>query len=232
MVSSLDSISLTLQEVGDALDYLQVTHLITGPGGLYSASSAYAGFGFGLCKSYTQPHTYDWEEGFELPYERLLVMDFSEAALVMTMKGMKSSTRLRSGATIINPELGFMEGKSDEDIQELFKEINNRIRRFVQDYRAEVTLIILTGTKAGDRKFIESIKDALEDLETPNAITKLDSFLADSNADLNRVFATAQGAAEVAKRRLEGLVRCTWSEECNSPQKARLSNVGREKLEL
>jgi hypothetical protein len=232
VVSSLDSISLTLQEVGDALDYLQITNLITGPDELYSVSSAYAGFGFGLCKSYTQPHTCDWEEEFELPYERVLVVDFSEAALIMTVKGMKSSTKFSSGAAIINPELGFTEGKSDEEIQRLFREVTARIRRFVQDYRAEVTLIILTGTKAGDGRFIKAVKDAVEDLVTSQAIAKLDSFLADANADMNRVFATAKGAAEVAKRRLEGPVRCIWREECKSLPEARPANIGREKLEL
>jgi len=131
IVASLSSMRLTAEEVGDVLNYLQIANLMTEPEELYSASSTYARLGNGLCKSYTQPYICAREEEFELPYERVVVVNFSETALSMTIKGMKCSKTLGVDVTFISPELGYVERKSDKEVQKLFEEIKVRMGRFV-----------------------------------------------------------------------------------------------------
>ena len=107
VVSSPESIYLTSEEVSDALDYLGIENLVTEPDELFATSAAYAGLGNGLCKSYTEPYTCAYEEP-QLRFERVLFVDFSDAALSLTIKGMQSFKRLRTDATLIDTELGYV----------------------------------------------------------------------------------------------------------------------------
>lgn len=95
---------------------------------------------------------------------------------------------------------------------------NNRIRTLVQSFRPQIPQLILTGSSASDSRFKAAVKDALRDLVAESTLKVLDEEGEDGeeakSKSLDFVFATAKGAAEVAKRRQEGPVRCVEGEDC------------------
>lgn len=158
----------------------------------------------------------------DLPFEEVLVIDFTDAALRMTIKGMEPFTNSGASATFIDPDLGF------EDSQSFFAKVEAQMRRFVQAYRSEITMILLTGTRANDERFKQALRDALADLVSLQAMLRN---LFHDHAEPMHVFATARGAAEVAKRRLEGPVRCTWR-NCKIPGVETLTDSTEDIMEL
>jgi hypothetical protein len=215
LVTSPDSMRLTAEEVGDVLDYLQIKNTITEPDELYSSSAAFVGYGHGLCNSYSRPYTCATEEIYDLPFERVLVVDLTDTALRMTIKGMQSFASSGADSALIDPELGFVNGTSEGETQTLFAKIGARLRHFVQEYRTKITMILLTGTQVSDERFKETLRDALAELVAPQAM--LQASFGVPNTELDQIFANAKGAAEVSKRRLEGPVRCVWWASCKLP---------------
>jgi hypothetical protein len=182
------------------------------PNELFAASAAYAGLGNGLYNFlYTEPYTCAHEKS-QLPFERVLLVDFSDAALGLTSKGMQSFKRLgNDAAALIDTELRYVDGRSGDEAEKLFAKIGARIRRFVRDCGREVTMVLLTGTRVSETRFKETLIDALGELVAPQVKVE-------HGSDGDMVFATEKGAAEVAKRRLEGPMRCIWGEDCRSLQ--------------
>jgi hypothetical protein len=231
MVTSPDSIRLTAEELGDVLDYLRIINLMAEPDELYSASASYAGLGNGLCKTYSDPYTCAEEGHFDLPFERILVVGFSDAALSMTLKGMRSYTSTGADAAFIDPELGYAHrAASDAEMQQLYAKISARMREFVQEYQFKVINILLTGTRVGDARFKQTLKAALADSVAPQAL--IQTSLNEQDEDMLHVFATAQGAVEIAKRRLEGPVRCYWKSTCESLQTVQANGREKDGMEL
>lgn len=120
------------------------------------------------------------------------------------------------------PYLGFR--MAERRGQAFFKDIRESIRTSVQKYIPPVTSIILTGTAASHQQFIDTVKDA-RTIENFDAHVRMTS-------DIDFVFATAKGAAEIAKRRQEGRVRCEWSEECKKNLAQLQSYTDIERFEL
>jgi hypothetical protein len=217
IVTSPDSMRLTDWEMDDVLDYLHIKNLIKAPDSLYSISAAFAGTGHGLCKEYTKLYRCEAEDHLEFRNEDVLNVDFSDQALVMTTKGMQTYKSIGGGNADVDTELGYVEGLDDEETKELFEKIGKKMRNFVQRQRRKVTMILLTGTRVGEHRFKETLRDALEDLVATQAMRAIDrSSSEDVTVDVYTVFATAKGAAEVAKRRLEAPVRCLWREDCEA----------------
>jgi hypothetical protein len=192
---------------------------------LYATSSAYAGFGMGLCEQYTNPYTCEREES-HFPTQRLLHLDFALDSLSGTIKSLKS---VRDGSvekTFIDLELGLgrLDGLSKkpdlepEGERAYWAAVTNRIRAFVQSFNPQITQLILTGSSASDPRFKAAVKDALRGLVAGGTLKILDEEGKDSkerkDKNLDFVFTTAKGAAEFAKRRQEGPVRCVEREEC------------------
>lgn len=207
VVTSPDAIRLTAEEIGDILGYLKISNLMAEPDELFAASAAFAGFGHGLCKSYTKPYVCERED-FELPWKQVLHLDFSDAALTMAIKGMKSYKRLGTDATTIVPELGYAHAEV-EGGEALFNELSDHIHKFATSSRNKITEVLLTGARVENERFKDAVKGALSTYGSDGAMKSFDNF-----KQIDFVFATAKGAAEIAKRRLEGPVRCIWSHEC------------------
>ncbi|PVH92049.1 hypothetical protein DM02DRAFT_733904 [Periconia macrospinosa] len=222
VISSPDSIHLTSEELGDVLDYLKVTNAMAEPDDLFAASAAYAGFGHGLCATYTNPDVCGYEE-YNLPYQRILHLDFTDKALTTTIKGLKKWMSWGVDASVIVAELGYEHNNDDDGPSDLFFDrIRDHIRNFTISTKYRITELIFTGTRVGDQRFKDAVSAALRDLVADDTMKTLDdAFRAHDEPDF--VFATAKGAAEVAKRRLEGPVRCKWSKDCK--------NVGQSKGE-
>ena len=84
VLSSPDLVSLSAEEITDALNYLSITNLMAKPDtleDLYASSAAYAGLGMGLCDDYTDPYVCEQENNQIYPSTRLLHLDFSLESL-------------------------------------------------------------------------------------------------------------------------------------------------------
>ena len=211
IVTSPDGMCLTKWEMDDVLDYLHIKNLMAEPDSLYSLSATFAGTGHGLCKEYTNLHRCEAEDHLYFPHKDVLNVDFSNQALRMTTMGVQTYKAFGGGEAVIDTDSGYVEGLNEEDMAELFERIREKMRTFVQSQRRKVTSILLTGTRVSKSRFKETLRDALEDLVAIQAMREIDgSFPEELGVDMYTVFATAKGAAEVAKRRKEAPVRCLW----------------------
>jgi hypothetical protein len=231
VLSSLDAAILSTEEISDVFDYLQMQNLMVQPDGryrFYDASAAYAGFNRGLCQSYTKPYECQ-EEELKFSSEVLLHLDFSDAALSMTRIKLTKAMNWGPTRAFVIPDLGF--AAVEQRKQALFEEIGERIRIFVQNYIPQITSLILTGTAASDQRFVDAVKGALLDLIS---VETMESFIIHVNtaSDTDLIFATAKGAAEVAKRSQEGPVRCEWSDGCKKTLAQIRNYTNVERLEL
>lgn len=232
VVTSPDGIYLAEWELNDVLDYLHIKNLMETPDDLYSVSAAFAGTGNGLCKRYTDIYTCEAEEEFDFPAQFVLNVDFSDQALRMTIKTMKTY-KVGGGPTVIDTKLAYIEGLSDDAKETLFQKIREKMKEFVQNEGRKITIILLTGTRVSDRRFKETLRDALGGLVTTEALTGIDeSLVQDNSNDMYEIFATAKGAAEVAKRRLEAPVRCRWRKDCAALKERKDKEGTAENIEL
>ena len=231
VLSSPDQIRLTAEEITDVFDCLGMRNLMAEPDtleDLYATSAAYTGLGMGLCRQYTDPYACEREE-YHFPTQRLLHLDFTPESLSGTIKSLKSSKDGSVEETFIDLDLGLGRlGEVDtismprpQDSTVYWKAIASRIRALVRSFKPQITQLILTGSSATDRQFKAVVKDALRDLVAKSALEiLLDNDKATNDDEMDRgqvtkfVFATAKGAAEFAKRRQEGPVRCVESDEC------------------
>lgn len=233
VLSSPDRIRLTDEEISDVFDYVRIRNLMAEPDtldDLYATSSAYAGFGMGLCEQYTDPYACEREES-HFPTQRLLHLDFAPDSLSGTIKSLKSARDGSVEEAFIDPALGLgrLDGLNQKLDLELGEEracwtaVTNRIRTLVRSFKHQITQLILTGTSASDPRFKAAVKDALRDLVAESTLKILDAERKDGKEGKGEtpdlVFATAKGAAEFAKRRQEGPVRCVEGEECKRARK-------------
>lgn len=188
---------------------------------LYATSAAFAGYGYGLCRHYTDPYACEREEQ-HLPEQRLLHLDFTPNSLSVTIKSLNSARGGTVDDTFIDIDLGL--GRLNNiypEREELYwTAVRHRIRSLVESFKPRITQLILTGSSAGDGRFAEAVKDALYSLVSTKALDGLRTASTDLEADDNGItaddflYATSKGAAEFAKRRQEGPVRCAESEAC------------------
>lgn len=231
VLSSPDRIRLTAEEITDVFDYLKMRNLMAEPDtleDLYATSAAYAGFGIGLCEQYTDAYACEREE-YRFPTQRVLHLDFTPESLSGTIKSLTSARDGSVETTFIDIGLGLgrlaaqsttsMPSPKDDTVY--WTTIASRIRALVQSFKPQITQLLLTGSSAADQRFRSVVKDALRDVVAQSVLnTHLNDRETTDDGGLSRgqvdtlVFATARGAAEVAKRRQEGPVRCAESEEC------------------
>jgi hypothetical protein len=243
VLSSPDRIGLTAEEITDVFDYLQIRNLMAEPDtfeNLHATSSAYAGFGMGLCKQYTDPYACEREE-VHFRDHWLLHLDFAPDSLSGTIKSLQSVRDGLVHEAFIDTALGL--GRLDElneraaletdEERAYWTAVTNRIRGLVLSLKPKITQFILTGPSASDPRFKTVVMDALRDLVAESAIEILDGDgkygKEGTNAAPDVVFATAKGAAEFAKRRQEGPVKCVEMKRCKQARK-RLERQEREAM--
>ncbi|KAL8920501.1 MAG: hypothetical protein Q9208_006251 [Pyrenodesmia sp. 3 TL-2023] len=229
VLSSPDRIRLTEEEISDIFDYLGIKYLMSIPDdleNLHATSAAFAGYGYGLCRHYMDLYACEREEQ-HLPEQRLLHIDFTPNSLSGTIKSLNSAR----GGTVDDPfididlGLGRLNTYPEEEEELYWTAVRGRIRSLVRSFKPRITQVILTGSSAGDGRFVEAVKDALYDLVSSTALDGLRTDSRDLGADGNGItaddflYATAKGAAEFAKRRQEGPVRCAESEACKRVRK-------------
>jgi hypothetical protein len=188
---------------------------------LYAKSAAYAGYVKGLCHTYIDAYACEREES-ELPYQRLLHLDLNSETLSETLKILRSTCDGSVDSSFIDPKLGFR-GEVDDTGEQYLTAVSGRIRDLVKSlqraYMPHVTELLLSGPHAANKRFHEAIRAAFQDLDADKRVL---ASLGHGNGSLIDQeewqslfrFATARGAAEIAKRRQEGPVQCVPSDEC------------------
>ncbi|KAL8903304.1 MAG: hypothetical protein Q9207_004017 [Kuettlingeria erythrocarpa] len=222
VLSSPDRIRLTEEEVSDVLDYLNVRNLMSIPDDLedlYATSAAFAGYGYGLCRQYTDPYVCEREEQ-HFPPQRLLHVDFTLHSLSGTIKSLNTARDGSADKMFIDIDLGLAQLETFREEEMYWMAVRDRIRLLVHSYKPRITQVMLSGSAAGDRRFVDAVRDALYDLVSTTILrgvhtggTDVGEHDAEGIAD-DFLYATAKGAAEFAKRRQEGPVRCAESEAC------------------
>ncbi|PQE10339.1 hypothetical protein CJF32_00000872 [Rutstroemia sp. NJR-2017a WRK4] len=229
VLSSPDLIKLTTEEVSDVLDCLKLKNLMDdGPytlDSVWSLSAAYAGYGRGLCPTYTDADTCDEEEWY-FPSQSVLHIDFNRESLSGTVDTLKSIQNWGVDAAFIDPDLGhrheeaWLASAPETDSELYWAAVSARIRELVVSYHWCINELLLTGTSVTDARFKTALRDALHDIVAGDVLAVLDD---NSDNTVNAeewkdmfAFATARGAAEVAKRRQEGPVKCRQTDECRA----------------
>jgi hypothetical protein len=250
VISSPDRIRLTDEELDDVFDYLRIQNLMAKPDSfedLYATAAAYAGYGRGLCASYTDAYECE-REVWNFPTQLLLHIEFNRESLSGTIKMLKGVMGGIVKVAFIDPDLGYAREEvrlatapeSDESLY--WAAVSSRIRELVVSFRPAITELLLTGTSASDHRFKAALRDALHDVVVQEVMAVLDGDdngygAMSSEQEVSMFeFATARGAAEIAKRRQEGPVRCAQSDECKQRRErgrqAVLQKQGVEGMEL
>ncbi|KAF2148847.1 hypothetical protein K461DRAFT_246983 [Myriangium duriaei CBS 260.36] len=218
ILSSPDHIRLTDEETKDIFDYLGIRNLMAEPDSLenlYSTSAAYAGHGRGLCDSYTDAYACEKEEWY-LPDQTVLHIDFNRETLSGIIKSLRRAVELGAAHTsFIDPDLGYgrLNLIPEPNVEAYWTAISTRIRALAVSYERRIDELLLTGTSATNARFQAAVKDALGDIVADHVLSALGSGDEDERKEFLS-FATARGAAEVAKRRQEGPIRCAQSDAC------------------
>ena len=232
VLSSPDLVSLSGDEITDAFDYLSITNLMAKPDtleDLYASSAAYAGLGMGLCDHYTDPYICEQEDNQIYPSTRLLHLDFSPESLCVTVRWIKSAKEGKVDKSIVDYDLGL--GRSYILKNLYWDAVRSRIRKVVQSFGVRITQVILTGSSASDQRFKAVVREALKDWTTIGAFDMMEQQGLDGEPSM-LLYATARGAAEFAKRRLEGPVRCKETERCKEFRDGLEQAKSTNKLEL
>ena len=145
------------------------------------------------------------------------------------MRWIKSAKESKVDKSIGDYDLGL--GRSDLLNDVYWDAVRSRFRKFVQSFGVRITQVILTGSSASDQRFKAVVREALKDRTPVSAFDMIEEQGLDGEPSI-LLYATARGAAEFAKRRLEGPVRCKETERCKEfrqgTKQAKLTN----KLEL
>jgi hypothetical protein len=227
-LSSPDRIRLTFEEIGDIFDYLKLRDLMAEPPlfyELYATSAAYAGYGKGLCRNYTDAYACEREE-FKFSYQRVLHLDLNSESLSGTIKSLQSARDGSVDASFVHPDLGFGRERkrlSLHDGEQYWTSVSAGIRELVKSfnrlYLPHMTELLLTGPVATDERFQAAVWAAIHDLVADGDVLSLleDRAQAIDNKEEWQTlfsFATARGAAEFAKRMQEGPFKCAQSDDC------------------
>ena len=236
VLSSPHRVRLTDEETNDVFEYLKLRNLMSEPDSLdamYATSAAYAGYGHGLCSNYTDVNACEREE-CRWTYQNVLHIDFNRESLSGTIDMLQSYHSWGARSKFVDFDLGHlrkgslleMTAKSDDESSQdgssfYWNMVSARIRAFVSSYRPRINRTLLTGPSATNPRFKDVLRTALYDLVDADVLSELDSQYekpaTDEGAWQELVeFATAKGAAEVAKRRQEGPLRCQWTGECRA----------------
>lgn len=214
VLSSPDQVDLSAEEITDALEHQGIRHLMAEPDTLedfHASSAAYAGFGLGLCERHTDPYVCEQEDNQIYPSTRLLHLDFSPESLCATVWWLKSAKESRVDESIVDHGLGL--GRNLVLETEYWDAVRNRIRNLVQSFGLRITQVILTGSSANDQRLKVAVREALKNWTTVGALDLLDQPCHGGESSV-LLYATARGAAEFAKRRQEGPVRCVETVKC------------------
>ncbi|KAE8454631.1 hypothetical protein EG329_000254 [Mollisiaceae sp. DMI_Dod_QoI] len=213
VLSQPDALTLTDEEVDDIFDHLGIKNLMSDKrdplfSQLFATSVAYAGYGKGLCGNYTDVYGCETEEYF-FPSKWTLFLDYSQESLSGGFGHVQDARMFRVQLKFVEPSLGcrHLSDYTDEDMY--WTKVTSRIREFVMSTRREVQELVLTGESVSDQRFHTALRNALAEFSSGRgSVVFLGREMLEMLEEIEQLdflFATAKGAAEFAKRRLEDI---------------------------
>ncbi|KUJ22303.1 uncharacterized protein LY89DRAFT_777432 [Mollisia scopiformis] len=230
-LSQPDAVTITLEEVDNVFDYFGIEDLMLDNRDplfdqLFATSAAYAGYGKGLCRNYTNLYGCGTEEYF-LASKWTLFLDYTESSLDGALRSVQSARMSRAWDTFVEPELGLRRLSMYEDEDAYWAKVEDRIREFVGSVRRPVEDLVLTGESASDPRFLEALRHAFARSSTGQETLEALEMLIQADDGPDFLYATAKGAAEFAKRRQEGMARCLLPEKCRRREDQSENEIGR-----
>ncbi|EPE29152.1 hypothetical protein GLAREA_00312 [Glarea lozoyensis ATCC 20868] len=225
-LASPNRAGLTAHEIGDVFYYLGIEDLVIDSydlavfSSLSSMAAAMAGYGEGLCPHYTNSYICLKEEHY-FPMRRTLHLDYSNNTLSGGVERLTTARKYYFHDYFAELEIG-SEHLHQNAVHEAeyFVALESRIRAVIKDRKIEG--LLLTGESAWEPKFIQVVKNVLSSVSLPNVTSWLDDL--PSNFSDKALYATSIGAAELAKRRQEGMARCIMPYECAERSSAKIGS--------
>jgi len=222
VLSQPEYVTVTEEEVGDVFDYLGIKNLMPDKrdplfSQLFATSAAYAGYGKGLCRNYTDVYGCETEEYF-FPSRWNLFLDYSQDSLSGGFDLVRKARMFRVRNKFVEPSLGLRQLSAYKDEDVYWAKVANRIREFVKSTLQDVQELVLTGESASDQRFRTALRNALADFSSGQGSVVLEGQenfeMLNQTDQPDFLYATANGAAEFAKRRQEGMARCLLPDKC------------------
>ena len=160
---------------------------------LYETSSAYAGYGLGLCNDYTDKASCKKEQD-DMDSEVVMSVLFTRTALTVSLSVVKSAYYLYEPESryLLDFDLGFDSPLHHENPQDYWSAVESQLKKFMVEnpYFKRPDKVLLTGDCIGDKDFQRTLDKALSSQmeEMPQILSE------------NAEFAAAMGAAELSKR--------------------------------
>ena len=204
---------LQYQVVSDAFNYASI-HLLK-EGRVAPVAAAAAANGLGLCETYAEINACDVEEA-QMAMKRVLTIDYTRAALTVTLSPFQASHNSfdwneHRAWNLGTDTLPGMEGGELDEYWQLVRHEIQKLPKEAQPTRP-ITHVVLTGESALNEAFLDVVRDALSDV-LPEAVAL--SFTETSVTHMvSPLFATARGAAELAKRESESPDECVETTIC------------------
>ena len=164
-----------------------------------------AGYGIGLCSNYVdassctrQDQVVEYADGFHA--------DFGRRSLSVSYGPISTVKRYFSLAAVVNVTLGLDDAPQDPlEADGYWEDVESLLRSCMLESRGVETTVLLTGESASNTRFIKALKRA----SSPAILV-----VAAPETPEQFLFATSMGAAELAKRRQEGMAVCRFPSEC------------------
>ncbi|KAF2189596.1 hypothetical protein K469DRAFT_625359 [Zopfia rhizophila CBS 207.26] len=190
--------ALEEEDIQDAFEYADLDWLLAERRSYHTyweTNAAYAGVGYGLCKSTTNLERCEDEER-DMRLERVLFLNFDDSSFRATLQPMQNAYWDYIDASTLHLDLGRSQLPDNEvdrarfwaSIQEAIVDVGSTLTR-------PPNKVILIGEHADDPDFAETVKEAIWELIEFDA-----SFLLEANAGTDSMILAARGAAELAGR--------------------------------
>ena len=195
---------LCFEDIDDALDYAGLNPLTDRK--LYNqpheTSAAYAGYGLGLCKNYTDVDLCHAQEK-ELPPEHTLAVSYTQKSMIVVLTTMERAYMYYEpdSSYIVDHEAGLGALKNYPNNHNAYWDhVRVRLMQLtLEPYtKRRIEKVLLLGESALDETFLEVVKDAMYKLQGDLPKIYMD----------NPLHVAARGAAEFAKRAQES--RADW----------------------
>jgi hypothetical protein len=158
-------------------------------------NAAYAGHGYGLCKSWRNPQECTDEEK-HMRHEHVLFLNFDPAFFSATVQYMQNAYDDHAYSNINNMSLGWWNLPVYEEPRTMFwLRMHNTLTKVAGAMQRPPNKIVLLGEHAGDAEFIETVKAAMWDVLEIDVSMMLSANTAEGVGRL-----AARGAAELARR--------------------------------
>lgn len=189
------------EDFQDALDLAGLTS--TGPGDRFpnnkliywDTNAAFAGLGYGLCKSWTNP-TECMMEGAQMPYEHVLFLNFDNSSFSATVQYMQHVHQEWTYSNKVDMELGWWNLPVFEVAKAQFwAQIHEIILEVAGALQRAPNKVIVMGDHGVNAEFLDVVKAAMWD------VLEIDVSLMISATKIENVgMLAARGAADLARR--------------------------------